>query len=435
MPLMDGVERPAENRKLGIGLSLQVFSTGSKYQAERGDASPLDSCEIGGVRMTQLFINLAQAGGPDLSFWKIEKGGSAASNSVIITIMVVVLVGAAIAGIVIYVRNRIQATQRARERAQHRLKNVIEELGISPDDMSLISALTSDKDVMAQVAALESRAAFEGAVRAFRDKRPDDPALRRVNALRQRLGFGFNNVRNPMNDTRLLPTGVKMQCRIGLPKRTVSFLTVLLGTSETQMSVRPPKSKGKPVDLTRFPTLTFRVSRENDAEYEFTCKVLGQSKSGVQAVGVAHTNEIRRLLFRNAVRVPVDFPAQFYVVRQDAIEDKARAALRPQDSQYVLTAQMRDLSIGGGLALVADPSQAPDTGDMVIFRLPEAQVQTDLVAQVVRRVDRTDGQAQLHLQFAGIKELDRLKLNRFVLDQQEAMGSGSPPGSPTGAPA
>jgi c-di-GMP-binding flagellar brake protein YcgR len=385
--------------------------------------------------MTRLYSMLAQANGPDLSFWKIEKGGSAASNSVIIVIMVVILAGAAVAAIVLYVRGRIQASQRARERAQIRLKGVVEELGMSPDDMALISALTSETNVMAQVAALESRAAFEGAVRAFRDARPEDPALRRVNALRQRLGFGFTNVRNPMNDTRMLPVGIKLQCRIGLPNRTISFLTVLLGTNERQMSVRPPKSKGKAVDLTRFPTLTFRVSRENDAEYEFACRVLGQSKSGVQAVGIAHTNEIRRLLFRNAVRVPVEFSAQFYVVRQDAIEDKARAALRPQDSQYVLTVQMRDVSIGGGLALVADPDQAPDTGDMVIFRLPEAQVQSDLVAQVVRKSSRSDGQAQLHLQFAGLKELDRLKLNRFILDQQESLGVGMPPGSPTGAPA
>jgi len=383
----------------------------------------------------RFFITLAQSGGPDLSFWKMEGRGSAPSNSIVVAVLLVALAIAAAAGIVFYVRGRILANRRAQERAQNRLKAVVEELGVSSDDLALIEALTSEKDVTAQLAALESRAAFEGAVRAFREGRPEDAALRRVNSLRQRLGFGFNNVRNPMNDTRLLPAGIKLQCRIGLPKRSVTFLTVVLGTSENYMSLRPPKSKGKPVDLTRFPTLTFRVSRENDAEYEFTCRVLGQSKSGVQAVAVAHTNEIRRLLFRNAVRVPIDLPSQMYVVRQDAIEDKARAALRPQDSQYVLDAQLRDLSVGGALAFAADASQAPATGDMVIFRLPEAQVQSDLVAQVVKKVARQDGQVQIHLQFAGLKELDRLKLNRFILDQQETAASGMPPGSPTGAPA
>jgi len=381
------------------------------------------------------FKMLAQAVTPDLSFWHIEKGGTAASNTLVITIMLVLLGAAAAAGIVMYVRARIQASQHARERAQLRLKGVIDELGLSTEDMALISALTNEKDVMSQVAALESRAAFEGAVRAFRDRRPEDPALRRVNALRQRLGFGFNNVRNPMNDTRMLPLGIKLQCRIGLPARTVTFLTVLLGTNERQLSVRPPKSKGHPVDLSRFPTLSFRVSRENDAEYEFTCRVLGQSKSGVQAVGLAHTNEIRRLLFRNAVRVTVDFTAQFYVVRQDAIEDKARAALRPQDSQYVMAGQLRDVSIGGALVSIADPEQAPETGDMVIYRMPEAQVQTDLVAQVVKKVLRSDGQAQIHLQFVGLKELDRLKLNRFILDQQDSQSPAVPHGAPPGAPA
>jgi c-di-GMP-binding flagellar brake protein YcgR len=304
---------------------------------------------------------------------------------------------------------------------------VIDELGLGPDDVALVAALVGANDTAAQVAALESRAAFEGAVRAFREQTPDHPALRRVNVLRQRLGFGFSNVRNPVNDTRMLPVGIKLQCRIGLPKRTVTFLTVLLGTNERQMTIRPPKAKGKPVDLGRFPTLTFRVSRENDAEYEFTCRVLGQSKSGVSAVGLAHTNEIERLLFRNAVRVAVDFASQFYVVRQDAIVDKSRAALRPQDSQFVLTAQVRDVSIGGALVVVSDPSQSPEGGDMVIFRMPEAQVHADMVAQVLRKVDRPDGQTQLHLQFVGLKELDRLKLNRFILDHQDAAGSSVPP--------
>jgi c-di-GMP-binding flagellar brake protein YcgR len=376
---------------------------------------------------------LAQAGG--LKMWNIEGGGTATSNSVIVAILAIVMALAAVTGIVLYVRGRLLARLRARERAQHRLTAVVEELGISHDDLALIAALTSEDDIMAQVATLESRATFEGAVRAFRERRPDDPALRRVNPLRQRLGFGFSNVRNPVTDTRMLPVGIKLQCRIGLPKRSVTFLTALLGTSENQMSIRPPKAKGKPVDLTRFPSLTFRVSRDNDAEYEFTCRVTGQSRSGVYAVGLAHTNEIQRMLFRNAVRVPVDFPGQFYVVRQDAIEDKSRAALRPQDSQYVLRVQLRDVSIGGALAVVANAAQAPETGDMVIFRLPEAQVHSDLVAQVVRKSNSPEGQVQLHLQFAGLKELDRLKLNRFILEQQETMGAGAPPGAPTGAPA
>lgn len=377
-------------------------------------------------------VFLAQSSGPDLSFWHIEKEGSSVSNTIVIIALLLMFAGAAAFGAYVYVRNRLQARQRARERAQHRLKGVVDELGLGSDDVALIAALVGADEVTAQVACLESRAAFEGAVRAFREQRPDDPALRRVNVLRQRLGFGFSNVRNPMNDTRMLPVGIKLQCRIGLPKRTVTFLTVLLGTNERQMTIRPPKAKGKPVDLGRFPTLTFRVSRENDAEYEFTCRVLGQSKSGVGAVGLAHTNEIERLLFRNAVRVPVDFASQFYVVRQDAIVDKSRAALRPQDSQYVLTAQVRDVSIGGALVVVADPSQSPEGGDMVIFRMPEAQVHADMVAQVLRRVERPDGQAQLHLQFVGLKELDRLKLNRFIMEQQETTGATVPP---TPAPA
>jgi c-di-GMP-binding flagellar brake protein YcgR len=261
---------------------------------------------------------------------------------------------------------------------------------------------------------MQSKPLFERKVRQFREANPRNPAARKVGPLRQRLGYGFGNNRNPFVDTRMLAPGLKLQCRISTPKRQVSFLTALVAAGEDTFWIRPPTAKGKPVSLERLPELGFRVTRENDAEYEFTCRVVGQAPDGMRAVALAHTDQIHRMFFRNAPRIPLDLPAAFYVVRQEFSQEKSAAALKVRDSQFLVEGRVKDLSSGGALAMVPHAQQAPEAGDMLIFKLAPAQIKDDIVAEVLRLVPRDDGNLQLHLQFAGLKELDRLKLNKYL---------------------
>ncbi|HEX7927578.1 MAG TPA: PilZ domain-containing protein, partial [bacterium] len=302
------------------------------------------------------------------------------------------------------------------------------------EELRMVQEVTGSANPSDHLAMMESRPVFERRVKAFRERNPESPVLRRLGALRQRLGFGFGNNRIPFQDTRMLPAGQRIQCKIPHPKRELSFVTAVVASSETQFWVRPPSVKGKPVSLEKFAELGFRVSRENDAEYEFKCKVLGQSPTAMRPVALAHTDQIRRLFFRNAPRIPVDMAAQFYVVRQEAAE-KSHALLRARDSQFMINGKLKDLSVGGALALVAVDDTSPHDGDTLIFRLPAAQIRDDVVADVVRTVPQGGNQLFVHLQFAGLKELDRLKLNKYLtnlVDRGQAASSGTKgPAAPT----
>jgi c-di-GMP-binding flagellar brake protein YcgR len=303
--------------------------------------------------------------------------------------------------------------QSRRQRQEARVQEVLSELNLGEEERRMIEQVTASVNPTDHLALMESRPAFERRVKQFREQNPRHPALRKLGLLRQRLGFGFGNIRIPFSDTRMLAPGQKVQCKIPHPKRELSFVTAIVGTSENQFWIRPPTAKGKPVSLERFPQLEFHVSRENDAEYEFTCRVLGQSPAAMRAVALEHTDQIQRLFFRNAPRIELDLATEFYVVRQEAAE-KSHALLRARDSQYLIKGRLRDLSVGGALAFVPVNETTPHDGDTLIFRLAPAQIRDDLVAEVVRTAPVEGNLLKVNLQFVGLKELDRLKLNKYL---------------------
>lgn len=378
---------------------------------------------------------LAQADQFDIRTLRFPEPTSGVSNQYVVFILIIAALLLIVGGAVLLVIQRRRALRTRVEHQQSRVQETLTELNLGEEERQLIERVTGSDNPADHLALMESRPAFERQVKAFREQNPRDPALRKLPLLRQRLGFGFANLRIPFGDTRMLAPGQKLQCKIPHPKRELTFVTSVLGSSETLFWIRPPTAKGKPVSLEKFNELGFRVSRENDAEYEFTCRVLGQAPSAMRAVALNHTDQITRLFFRNAPRIPVDMPAEFYVVRHEAAE-KSHALLRVRDSQFVIKGRLRDLSVGGALAFVPVDETSPRVGDTLIFHLTEAQIRDDLVGEVVRTVQADGSLLQVHLQLVGVKELDRLKLNKYLTNlagQAPAVPGGASGSAPTPA--
>ena len=359
------------------------------------------------------WLILAQAEQFDIRTIRIPESTLGVSNQIVLSILTVGAIVLVVAGVVTLIVQRRRMLRSRHQRQEERVKEVLTELNLGEEELRMIEQVTGSVNPTDHLALMESRPTFERRVKSFRERNPRHPALRKLGLLRQRLGFGFGNIRIPFSDTRMLPPGQKVQCKIPHPKRELSFVTSIVGTSENQFWIRPPTAKGKPVSLEKLPQLGFRVSRENDAEYEFTCRVLGQGPTAMRAVALEHTEEIRRLFFRNAPRIEVDLATEFYVVRQEAAE-KSHALLRARDSQYVIKGRLRDLSVGGALAFVPVDEMSPHEGDTLIFHLAPAQIRDDLVAEVVRTVQAEGNLLKVNLQFVGLKELDRLKLNKYL---------------------
>lgn len=365
--------------------------------------------------MASLIPFLAQSTNLDMRFLRFRAQDTATTYGIIGMVVLVVVILAAGVGVFFYLRRRRWAEEVAQSREEARLRLMVSELGLTRTEIQLLQRLLDGGDTAEILELMESRDAFEDAVRGFREANPDDPALRRMAQLRQRLEYGFNNVRNPFVDTRMLAPGTRLRCRIRLPQREVNFLTAILGVNEHHFIIRPPTAKGKPVNLGGLRELHFRVSRDNDAEYEFSCPIEGQLPTGNRAVMCAHTRSISRLLFRNADRIEVDIPTELYVIRQEFTNERTAGHLKALDSQYRMNGAIRDISIGGALMIAEGHHDRLHDGDMIVFRLPAAQIKDDLVGQVVGLLPLDDGTTQIHLQFLGLRELNRLKLGKFLV--------------------
>ncbi|MBI4081229.1 MAG: PilZ domain-containing protein [Candidatus Lambdaproteobacteria bacterium] len=366
---------------------------------------------------------LAVATELDLKYLQFQQSESAGLNQVVMfSVLGVVLL---ILGILflLYLKRRLQASEYNKQREEARFRLFLTELGLNERDRELLETFSQSVDPVRNIPLIEVRKAFEEAVAAFRESFPEHAALRKAAYLRQKLGYGFNNRRNPFDDTRMLSAGLRVQCRLPV-KREITFLTSVVGVTERHMFIRPPTVKGKPVDLRRFHALTFRIAREDDAEYQFTAQVVGQSQ---QAVAVEHTGEIQRLLFRNAARLQVHIDTQFFIVRHEVAAARSHSHFKADESQYALHGHVEDLSIGGALLIVPQGEQDPQEGDMVLFRLVEAQIRDDLVGTVVGTQQRADGTLQMHGEFVGMKELNRLKLSRFLQQLQSRPAPQAPP--------
>ncbi len=84
------------------------------------------------------------------------------------------------------------------------------------------------------------------------------------------------------------------------------------------------------------------------------------------------------------------------------------------DSQYRISGSILDLSTGGALVVGDARKIALEDGDIIIFSLPDAQIREDLVSQVVGILKPNEDTIKFHLQFQGLKEINRLKINRFL---------------------
>ncbi|MEE8434629.1 MAG: PilZ domain-containing protein, partial [bacterium] len=378
------------------------------------------------------FILFAQSIKLDLGVFRSDSGISSRICLIIATgLLILILIGfGALVGYIFNQRKRMRDLSEQREDARMRL--LVSELTLTQKDLKLLSVIAESGEPAKLVPMMEDRVAFEENLVRFMESHPNSDALKSVNQIRQKMEFGFNNIRNPFNHTRMMATGIRMQCRVRLPKKEVTFLTSILGINEHFFIIRPPSSKGKPVSLNKLKSLNFRVSRENDGEYEFSAPILGQQTDGVKAVRMGHTHDISRMLFRNAERVHMELETQFFVIRQEYATNRALASLKAVESQYRIQGSIRDLSTGGALVVADARKTELEDGDIIIFTLPDAQIREDLVSQVVGIMEPEKDVIQFHLQFQGMKEINRLKVSRFLDRLKENPPRGKDAGEDAG---
>ncbi len=145
-----------------------------------------------------------------------------------------VLMALLISGLVWYRRRtRMQRLRNLSEkRASMDLDTFLGALEISPAQKALLQQLAGP-NARTQLHYAKTRQKFEDAAQRFREERDGgDPDLTTLYSLRVALGFGFSNVQNEFNDTRMLEPGTPLNCRLGKGEKAFTFRTSVLDNHE-----------------------------------------------------------------------------------------------------------------------------------------------------------------------------------------------------------
>ena len=120
----------------------------------------------------------------------------------------------------------------------------------------------------------------------------------------------------------------------------------ILDSNETELLIKPPKVKSRPANMKQFTELFCKIRRENNADYEFKLKIIGQLVRDLNAVILEHTSNIRKLHIRTSERLQLDLEMEFEMVTARQFEMDRQLDLGKGDYAK-LSGIIKDMSAGG----------------------------------------------------------------------------------------
>lgn len=332
------------------------------------------------------------------------------------------------------------------EKAHLRLDVMLSKLNVIPLERKLLETLAGDvthpDDILPLVESIEE---FEEKVENFKKKedKPDAKVLKSIYNLRHKLGFDILNKRVSFISTQMLTGGIKLECKIPHSKKDILFVSSILNVSENNILLKPPTIRKKPVNLKQYPHLVCRIRREDEADYEFQLPILKQIFGKPNAIVLGHTKDIKKLFIREFERVSVDIFTTFYALTEEKLNALGRrvSATKSDMPLSSVNGNINDISVGGMRATIENlPKKVNDegqlqvieSGDIFIFHLQGANLREDLKARVLS-ISSVEEKHQVHLQFYRTRELERLKIKKFIY-RMEKKGEGTDTKAPAPPP-
>lgn len=309
-----------------------------------------------------------------------------------------------------YMNRQIQTAQE--EYQKKKKETILERLDVSQNALKTIQTLAAQTNKSWEDL-LSSNHYFESAVTLLQTNSPEDPLLARIPNLRDELGYVFFNRRVPFITSKMLQVGHKVRAGVSFKGKSHSYVTTILNTTENELWIKPPTVKSKTVDLSNFETLDFNVFRKNDGEYRFSCMIKTQITTPVHAVVTSHSSAIKKLQTREYDRYALQFKTNFFFIVSKAKNDVTKS----QYSGISVHGQVADISLGGMKFYVKDVPPKTKVGTVIFFFMKEAKIEKEIHGKIVRIGD-DEKKTSVHLQFQGLSELSRLRLQKYIAARQ-----------------
>lgn len=305
----------------------------------------------------------------------------------------------------------------ATEKAHLRLDIVLSKLNVLPPERKLLEEIanaTHPDDLLPMVESVEE---FEQKVVEFKKEKRESKVLKAIYHLRHKLGYDFHNKRASFITTQMLAGGLKLECQIPHEKKEILFVSPILTVSESGILLKPPTIKKKPVNLKKYPHLTCRIRREEEADYEFQLPIINQIFGKPNAIILGHTDDIKKMYIREAERIQVDIFTTFSVMSEEQLSAASGAAKTDMVVEAV-NGKIVDISVGGLKAVLEEKPAKLDLGDLMIFHLQGANLRDDLKGRVLG-INQLEKGISVHMQFFRSRELERMKIKKFVFNAKK----------------
>ena len=295
------------------------------------------------------------------------------------------------------------------------LQTIITNLQLSAHEHKLLEQIAGASDFRKLYALIESAARFEKKVEAFKQKQPHAKLWSHIFALRHKLGFHANNPRTPFLCTQMLRKGMRLECSAHIGSKQILFISPIVNITEKHLYIKPPTNQGQPVSLKRLSYLMGKLRRGEEI-YEFKLYITKQIFGRVNHVVLEHTHEVKQIVEREFERVPLQIFTTLYQLSeaQLSLPTKALNRLKEEQALPFWDGTLIDLSLGGANLVTSDDLETLGERDIVILTIPGVQVRDHFQARVLAIVPQ-QGKFHLHLQFLPLKDIERLKLNKFLI--------------------
>lgn len=318
--------------------------------------------------------------------------------------------------------NKRREAREELERASMKLDLMYTRFQLASEERRLVEELAGGTTSEFVSPILEEVENFEKKVEEWKAQPHENKELQRVFNLRQRLGYDFGNKRCQFIRTQMLNPGLekKLECQLPITEKVVLFMTPILDVTESRIVIKPPTIKGKPANLKKFPYLICKIRRDDDAEYEFKLPVLNQISGKMNVVVLGHAKEINKMFIRESDRIECQIQSTFAILNDQQLEQKMTAGKKAKGEMVLDTfdAMIVDISQGGAKIVTQKPPVMPVANNFVLFNILGANLKEDVMAKVLRVIEK-DGMVTINIQFHRLRELVRMRINKFLFTLQK----------------
>lgn len=348
----------------------------------------------------------------------IAQIGWRGANWSVVLALLGLMVGGIVALSVVYIRGKNRQKRDSEQFSLRAFREGVKRCGLADDEAAVLQKMVKRVPSLAPQTIFQSVSLFEKCVDeevrliTTRGGANSDAAEGEIlGALRKKLGFNWIPYEHPLVSTRNIGIGqVGALFSPGRREPLIQRATVIDNT-ELRLVMQYHVQQEDSCHIPLGSELRYAFSRQNDGFYAIALTVLAGDDAGTLVF--SHTLELKRNQLRQYVRIEVNLPLKFRLLKTASPEksDVKRGE--------VVEAKIADIS-GGGLSVLCPVSLRAGDILSLSFSIP-GQTCSGITARVLR-ISLQEGKTRTlyrhHLQFTDIAIAQRERIVRFVFDRQ-----------------